>query len=122
MGENEMMQRIAALESKIKTLESQKYENMKQVAVDVIFRKYPNLDERYELLLETACLRTQIAETDTQFDVNRKIEEEFLSVCKKAKVEDPSNSTLDVHKWLEDRQKKEADEAKNAEELKKYMK
>lgn len=122
MGENEMMQRMAALESKIKTLESQKYENMKQVAVDVILRKYPNLDERYELLIETACLRTQIAETDTQFDVNRKIEEEFLAVCKKAKVEDPSNSAHDVHKWLEDRQKKEADEARNAEELKKYMK
>lgn len=121
MNETEMMQRLAALESEVKALKSQKFENMKQAAVDAIYRKYPNLDERYEMIMDYACHRVQVSETDTQFDVTSRIEEELKQACRKAQIDEPSDTTADIQRWFSKHQKQASDDQKFAEELAKHV-
>jgi len=119
MNEIEMMQRLAALESEVKTLKKQKFEGMKQVAVEAIRRKYPNLnlDDRYELLFESACHHVEIKESDSQFDVTSKIEAELRNVCKKANIEEPTTGNAIVESYLKKRQLKENDNQTYAEQV-----
>lgn len=118
MGEFEMMQRIDALEKEVKALRGQKYDSMKQTAVDAICQKYPNLDDSFDMVFESACLHVQVEESDTQFDVNRKIEDEVRAICKKYKMEEPCNSREVFNKYIEKVKKQEEDNQRYAEELK----
>lgn len=118
MSELELMQRISALESEVKNLKAQKHENMKRIAVDHLYDKYPTMDDSYELFLDSACQHVQILDVDNQDDVNTKVENELIALCKKHGKEEPSQS-IAAKNWIENYHKNEEENRKHAETLKK---
>lgn len=117
MSEIELTQRINSLEKELGILKGQKYESMKRTAVDCIRSSYPNADERMDMVYESACLHVQVSDADTQSDVNRKIEEEVRSICRKYNLQEPSNSSVDIKDYWDKMQRKEEGDRKYAEEV-----
>ncbi len=102
MLEQELTERITALENEVKALRGQKYEDMKQQAAERIADRY-RLDDSYLLLLESASRHISIGDTDTLSDVTARLEEELKSVCKRAGKTEPADCLGMVEAWAKTR-------------------
>ena len=102
MNEIEMLARISALENEIATMKAAKYDNLKEQAAQCIADKF-RLDDSYLLLLESASGHLTLDESDSQLSVNRKLEDEFLSVCRRAHKPEPATPVGLVEAWAKTR-------------------
>lgn len=102
MLEQELTERITALENEVKALRGQKYEDMKQQAADAIVNKY-RLDDSYQLLVESAGRHIQITDGDTLSDVTAAMEDELRTICQRAGKPEPAEPLGMVEAWAKRR-------------------
>lgn len=120
MLEQELTERITALENEVKALRGQKYEDMKQQAAQRISDRY-KLGDDYELLLESAQRHIEVGNTDTLSDVTARLEEELKSVCKRAGKPEPADCVGMIDAWAKTRADIAASDKEYARNLEKLV-
>lgn len=111
-------ERIAALEKENAMLRKQYSENFRQQAAEKLVEKY-RLAEDYELFLENAMNKVVVNDGDTISEVADRMYDIIKDSCRRSGVEVPITPREEMDDYIQKLKKKQVDNERYAEQMKK---